>query len=139
VAAVPKTYDYITNRSIGGKDKIMDKPKIGWGSQRHLTFKGRVSAFNGVWMKSCVALEQDFRQLLDVTKSGMAEAIGGVFDRLVTSFGNDSDAAGIDESAQKELRNLLRISLEEVNEYVKAELEPAWEALPKSSSPVDEF
>lgn len=118
----------------------MDKPKIGWGAHRHLTFKGKVTAFNGVWLKSCVALEQDFKQLLEVTKGKMSEAIGEVFDRLVSSFGNDNDSTGIDESAQKELRKLLKVSLEEADEYVKTELDPAYEALPKNNtSQVDEF
>jgi hypothetical protein len=117
----------------------MQKPKTGWGQQRHLVFKSRVSAFNGVWLKSCVALEQDFKQLLEVTKGNMAEAIGGEFDRLVSSFGTDNDSTSIDESAQKELRKLLKTRLEEVDDYIKTELEPAWEALPKSSSQADEF
>ena len=118
----------------------MGKPKIGWGLHRHLVFKSRVSAFNGVWLKSCLALEQDFKQLLEVTKGNMGEAIGGVFDRLVSSFGNDNDSAGIDESAQKELRKLLKTRLEEVDEYVKTELDPAWKALPKNdTNQVDEF
>ena len=117
----------------------MEKPKIGWGQQRHLVFKNRVTAFNGVWLKSCVALEQDFKQLLEVTRANMSEAIGGVFDRLVSSFGDDDDSAGIDESAQKELRKLLKTRLDEVNDYIKTELDPAWEAIAKSNTQVDEF
>lgn len=111
----------------------MDKPKIGWGKQRHLTFKTQVTAFDGIWSRSCAAMEQDFKDLVESSKSNMTLGVGQVFERFRSSFEQGCETSDIDEAAQKALQELLRASLEEIDSYVKKELEPAWEALDASN------
>lgn len=111
----------------------MEKPKIGWGKQRHLVFKGKVTAFDGVWSNSCAAMEQDFRSLVEVTKVNMNTVVGDVFANLLNSFDRGCDSTNIDEPAQKELQKLLRTRLVDIKDYIKKELDPAWEALDKSN------
>lgn len=110
----------------------MEKPKIGWGPERHLRFKAEVTAIDGIWSNTCTALEQDFKSLVKSSKEGMTLAVGEVFNRFLSTFDQDCDTADLDAPTQKALQALLRTCLEEVNEYVKTELNPAWEALIKS-------
>lgn len=111
----------------------MEKPKIGWGQQRHLVFKNEVTALDGIWSNTCTALEQDFKKLVESTKVNMSKAVGEVFNRFLSAFEQDCDTTDLDEPSQKALQALLRTCLEEVKGYIRTELDPAWEALIESN------
>lgn len=110
----------------------MERPKIGWPKQRQLTFRGEVIAFGAIWSRSCTALEQEFKDLVEASKANMTRGVGEVFERFLSTFDEGCDTSSIDEAAQKALQDLLKTSLEEVDDYVKKELEPAWKSLDKS-------
>jgi hypothetical protein len=63
----------------------------------------------------------------------------GLQNRLLSTFDQDCDTADLDEPTQKALQALLKACLEEVNHYVKTELDPAWEALDKIKRQVADF
>lgn len=75
---------------------------------------------------------QEALQRLEARIKGMTTAVGEVFSRFLSTFDQDCDTADLDEPTQKALQALLRTCLEEVKDYVKTELDPAWEALVKS-------
>ena len=112
----------------------MDKPKIGWGAQRHLVFKQEVTATDGIWANACTAMERDFKGEVEASKADMSKAVTAVFDSFLSSFDKDSDADDLDEETHKALQALLKTCLEEAHEFVKTELDPAWEKLVKSNS-----
>jgi len=118
----------------------MEKPKIGWGPERHRKFRQEVTALDGIWSNTCSALEQDFKGLVKSMKCSLTRVVGDVFNRFLSAFDQECDTTDLDDATQKALQALLRTCLEEVNEYVKTELDPAWKALPKNdTNQVDEF
>lgn len=83
-------------------------------------------------MNTCMAMEKDFRSLVESTRSALTTEVGVVFKGLLSGFDERCDAADLDETTQKALQALLRSCLEEVNNLVRTELDPAWETLVKS-------
>lgn len=111
----------------------MERPKIGWAKQRHLVFKAEVTSYNGVWLDACAAMERDFAALVADTKIQLAAEVGKVFADFRSVFDSGCASPEVDEQAQKHLRQLLSARLEEADEYIKNELEPAWNIIDKGS------